>query len=57
MGAARKSLVIQFITESTLLAVFSGCVAMCIVQLVWPAYSAMAKVPVNIPWQSPSPFG
>jgi ABC-type antimicrobial peptide transport system permease subunit len=53
MGAARKSLVIQFITESTLLAIFSGCIAMLIVQLVWPAYSAMARVPVNIPWQSP----
>ena len=53
MGAARKSLVIQFITESTLLAVFSGCIAMLIVQLVWPAYSIMARVPVNIPWQSP----
>ncbi|MFL5746232.1 MAG: ABC transporter permease [Niastella sp.] len=53
MGAARKSLVVQFITESTLLAIFSGCIAMLIVQLVWPAYSAMARVPVNIPWQSP----
>jgi ABC-type antimicrobial peptide transport system permease subunit len=53
MGAARRSLIIQFITESILLAVFSGCIAMLIVQLVWPAYSAMAKVPVKIPWQSP----
>ncbi|OQP50306.1 hypothetical protein A4H97_00205 [Niastella yeongjuensis] len=53
MGAAKISLVIQFITESTLLAVFSGCIAMCIVQLVWPAFSAIAKVPVNIPWRSP----
>jgi putative ABC transport system permease protein len=53
MGAARKSLIVQFIAESTLLAVLSGGIAMLIVQLVWPAYSAMAKVPVNIPWQSP----
>lgn len=53
MGAARKSLVVQFITESTLLAVFSGCIAMLVVKLVWPVFSAMARVPVNIPWQSP----
>jgi ABC-type antimicrobial peptide transport system permease subunit len=53
MGAARKSLVIQFITESTLLAVLSGCIAMLIVQLVWPAFSTMTSVPGNIPWQSP----
>lgn len=53
MGAARKSLIIQFITESTLLAIVSGCSAMLIVKLIWPAFSALAKVPVNIPWQSP----
>lgn len=53
MGAARKSLVVQFISESTLLAIFSGCIALMIVKLVWPAFSAMAKVPVSIPWQSP----
>ncbi|MBO9199568.1 MULTISPECIES: ABC transporter permease [Niastella] len=54
MGAARKSLVIQFITESTLLAIFSGCIAICMVQLIWPSFSRLAKVPVNIPWESPA---
>jgi putative ABC transport system permease protein len=53
MGAVRKSLIIQFITESTLLAFFAGCVGLLIVQLVWPSFSAMAKVRINIPWNLP----
>jgi putative ABC transport system permease protein len=53
MGAVKKSLIVQFITESTLLAFFAGCIALLIVQLVWPSFSAMAKVRINIPWHLP----
>lgn len=53
MGAVKKSLIVQFITESTLLAFFAGCVALLIVQLVWPSFSAMAKVRIGIPWHLP----
>jgi putative ABC transport system permease protein len=53
MGAVKRSLIIQFITESTLIACIAGSIALLIVQLAWPAFSIMAKVPVNIPWNSP----
>jgi ABC-type antimicrobial peptide transport system permease subunit len=53
MGAAKRSLIVQFITESTLLAMFSGCIALLLIKLVWPVFSIWAKLPVNIPWQSP----
>ena len=53
MGAVKRSLIIQFITESTLIACIAGGIALLIVQLAWPVFSIMANVPVNIPWQSP----
>lgn len=53
MGAVKRSLVIQFITESVLLALVAGVIALLIVQLVWPAFSTMARVKAVIPWQSP----
>ena len=53
MGAVKKSLVAQFIAESTLLACIAGGIALIIIQLAWPVFSIMAKVPVNIPWESP----
>lgn len=53
MGAVKKSLIVQFITESTLLAFIAGCVGLLIVQLVWPTFSAMAKVRIDIPWHLP----
>jgi ABC-type antimicrobial peptide transport system permease subunit len=53
MGAAKGSLIIQFITESTLIACIAGGIALLLVQLAWPVFSIMAKIPANIPWQSP----
>jgi putative ABC transport system permease protein len=53
MGAVKRSLIIQFITESTLIACIAGGIALLLVQLAWPVFSIMANVPVNIPWQSP----
>lgn len=53
MGAVRKSLMVQFIAESTLLAFFAGCAGLLIVQLVWPSFSTMAKVRIDIPWNLP----
>ena len=53
MGAVKKSLIVQFIGESTLLAFFAGCVGLLIIQLVWPSFSTMAKVRIDIPWQMP----
>jgi ABC-type antimicrobial peptide transport system permease subunit len=54
MGAVKKSLIIQFITESTLLAFTAGCLGLLIVQLVWPSFSTMAKVRIGIPWHMPA---
>jgi ABC-type antimicrobial peptide transport system permease subunit len=53
MGAVKRSLIMQFITESTLLAFIAGCVGLLIVQMVWPTFSAMAKVRIEIPWHLP----
>jgi ABC-type antimicrobial peptide transport system permease subunit len=53
MGAVKRSLVLQFITESTVMALVAGIIALAIVQLVWPVFRTLAKVPVDIPWQSP----
>ncbi|OQP63093.1 hypothetical protein A3860_03725 [Niastella vici] len=54
MGAIKQSLILQFITESTLITCIAGSIALLIVQLAWPVFSIMAKIPVNIPWQSPA---
>lgn len=54
MGAVKGSLIVQFITESTLITCIAGAIALLIVQLAWPVFSIVAKVPVNIPWQSPA---
>src|SRR5262249_41272317 len=53
MGAVKQSLILQFITESTLITCIAGGIALLIVQLAWPVFSITAKIPVNIPWQSP----
>lgn len=53
MGAAKRSLIVQFIAESTLFACIAGAIGLIIVQLAWPFFRVMAKVHMDIPWQLP----
>jgi putative ABC transport system permease protein len=54
MGAVKIALIAQFIIESIMLAAIAGVIAFVLVQLVWPAFSVLAKVHMaNVPWQSP----
>lgn len=53
VGAAKKSLVIQFISESVLLAALAGVIALVFVQLTLPAFSSFAKVHLVLAYQSP----
>jgi putative ABC transport system permease protein len=53
IGAARPSLIAQFIGESILLAALSGLVALMIVQLALPSFSTLVRQNLAIPWQSP----
>jgi putative ABC transport system permease protein len=53
IGAARPSLIAQFIGESILLAALSGLVALMIVQLTLPSFSTLVRQNLAIPWQNP----
>jgi len=55
VGARKNSLVLQFIGESTLLALIAFVIALCIVQLSLPAFSEVVGVPLfvnfsNLSW-------
>ena len=53
-GAQRSSLVVQFITESILLAFIAGIFSVIIVQLVLPAYNSLLGLKLFINFNSPS---
>ncbi|SDF77660.1 ABC transporter permease [Chitinophaga filiformis] len=53
VGAARRSLVIQFIGESVLMAFLAGIIALVLVQLVLPYFSDLTRAQLSIPWKSP----
>jgi putative ABC transport system permease protein len=54
IGAARKSLILQFIGESVLMAVLAGIIAFILAEMAIPAFSALIKTTLSIPWTSPS---
>ena len=53
MGAAKQSLVGQFIGESIIMALIAGIIALAIIQLLWPMFSMLTKTRMDIPWESP----
>ena len=53
VGAGRRSLIIQFIGESTLMAFLSGMIALVLVQLALPYFSTMTGTTLIMPWGSP----
>jgi putative ABC transport system permease protein len=55
IGAVRRSLVLQFIGESIVMALFAGMIAIVLVDLTIPYFNTLTQVTLSIPWQSP-PF-
>lgn len=54
VGAARQSLILQFIGESVLMAVLAGVVAFILTEMAIPAFSALINTKFSIPWASPA---
>ncbi|MEO5891887.1 MAG: ABC transporter permease [Ferruginibacter sp.] len=52
MGAFKRALVAQFISESILLSFIAGILAFIVVQLLVPAFSSLAHVHLMIPYSS-----
>lgn len=53
VGSSRQWLIIQFLSESILLAIGSFLLALVIVQLVLPAFNTMAQTDIHVPYLSP----
>ena len=53
MGAAKGSLVWQFIGESILLSFFAGIIALLLITALLPAFSTFASVRLEMPFDSP----
>ncbi|AEV96977.1 hypothetical protein A4D02_18590 [Niastella koreensis] len=53
IGAARKSLILQFLTEAILVAFISFLFSLTIVTLVLPAFNILTRVNIDIPFANP----
>ncbi len=54
MGAERRGLILQFISESVLIAFLAGIIALIIVQFLLPVFSTLANVHLLVPYASAS---
>jgi len=54
IGAARQSLILQFIGESILMAGLAGIAAFMLAEMAIPAFSALINAQLSIPWASPA---
>jgi putative ABC transport system permease protein len=52
LGSLRRNLVMQFLVESLLVTLLASGLALLLVQLALPAFNAMARDEVKIPWGS-----
>lgn len=52
MGAVKRALILQFISESVLLSLIAGVIAFFIVQLLLPVFSSLANVHLSVPYSS-----
>ena len=57
IGAARGSLILQFIGESVMMAVLAGIAAFMLAEICLPAFSSLIHAQLIIPWTSPSFWG
>jgi ABC-type antimicrobial peptide transport system permease subunit len=54
VGAARSSLIFQFIGESILMALLAGLIALALVELTLPYFNTLTNVQLVLPWSSPA---
>ena len=53
LGSQRKDLVLQFLTESVVIAALSAALALLLVQLALPAFNSLTGGSLRMPWRSP----
>jgi putative ABC transport system permease protein len=53
LGSQRKDLIVQFLTESIVIAAIASLLAMLLVQLLLPAFNGMTRESIRMPWSSP----
>jgi len=53
LGSQRKDLIVQFLTESIVIAGIASILAMLLVQLLLPAFNGMTRESIRMPWSSP----
>ncbi|HET6255912.1 MAG TPA: ABC transporter permease [Puia sp.] len=53
LGSQRKDLIVQFLTESVVIAGIASMLAMLLVQLALPAFNALTGETIRMPWASP----
>jgi ABC-type antimicrobial peptide transport system permease subunit len=53
IGAERRSLILQFIGESVLMALLAGMIALIVVTLVLPSFDTLISTKLTMPWLSP----
>ena len=53
LGSQRKDLIVQFLTESVVIAGIASMLAMLLVQLALPAFNALTAEAIRRPWSSP----
>lgn len=57
IGAARFSLILQFIGESIQMTLLAGGIALILVQMAIPGFSDLIHTKLRIPWSSPAFWG
>ena len=53
LGSQRKNLIAQFLTESLFIAAVASALAVLLVQLALPAFNALTRESIQMPWNSP----
>ncbi|HEV3413852.1 MAG TPA: ABC transporter permease [Puia sp.] len=54
LGSQRIDLIVQFLTESIVIAGIASILAMLLVQLLLPAFNGMTRESIRMPWYSPA---
>lgn len=53
IGSVRRQLVVQFFSESLMVALFAFCLALLLVGLLLPLFNAVADKKITLPWSNP----
>src|ERR1700754_292923 len=53
LGSLRKDLILQFLTESVVIAAMAAALALVVVQLVLPVFNSLTGGAICMPWSSP----